>query len=445
MLKTVDLIENVEEKYIPMLKKVNIPDFTKCIAVFSGLKLQQIDDRAIKRYLLTWAENKYRIFQLLGNELKKDTKIFYVKPLDDNDEEYEVLITEYPQYGPWFNLFKMFPTNKITYNNDYYATRDFRRYFPNERLDGTSITHFAKKYLKLPDDIVTKLGRIYENNKVKANYTLSIDPVDIMTASENPYNWTSCYRLETDNYDSHADGCMAAMLDENSIVSYVWTAEGKLNLYNQYELKNVRYKRMRQWIAISKNLANIAFCKVYPGKSYTQEFYKQLRNACEEMVANYLGAKNFWSIGKTHEAYRYNECYGYSEYDNEVYVLQGYEEQGIPVYTEPIICACGCGTELAGSFESDYEYLGQGFRCTGFDEPYYCDYCGDYCESRGEDCSDCCYWKEHHPVCGLDSYFECIHKTENHTMVGNVVQAYECDCKDCPYWKENCNEDNEDE
>ena len=62
MLKMNKLVEGVEEKYIPMLKMVNIVDFTKCIAQFSGLKLSSIKDEVIKDYLLTWAKNKYRFF-----------------------------------------------------------------------------------------------------------------------------------------------------------------------------------------------------------------------------------------------------------------------------------------------------------------------------------------------------------------------------------------------
>ena len=52
MLKMNKLVEGVEEKYIPMLKMVNIVDFTKCIAQFSGLKPSSIKDEVIKDYLL---------------------------------------------------------------------------------------------------------------------------------------------------------------------------------------------------------------------------------------------------------------------------------------------------------------------------------------------------------------------------------------------------------
>ena len=90
---------------------------------------------------------------------------------------------------------------------------------------------------------------IFENDTITGTYTISIDPVDMMLASENPYNWQSCYRLETPNEASHADGCLAAILDSSSLITYIWDKEGKFNLYN-HDLKCIRYKRIREWIAI---------------------------------------------------------------------------------------------------------------------------------------------------------------------------------------------------
>ena len=62
MLIKKELLENVEEQYRPMLKEVSIPDFTKCVAQFSGLHIQDVKDEVIQTYLLTWAKNKYRFF-----------------------------------------------------------------------------------------------------------------------------------------------------------------------------------------------------------------------------------------------------------------------------------------------------------------------------------------------------------------------------------------------
>ena len=446
MLKTLELIDGVEEKYIPMLKKVNIVDFTKCISVFSGLPLQKIPNKIIKEYLLTWAKNKYRIFQMLGNELYKDIKFSYEKIEDDRGKDYRSLWKDYPEYGPWLRMFMDLPINKMMISYRYDTAR-IADYFPDLRIEGMSITHFCKKYLKFPDEVVTRIGRIYENNKVDANYTISIDPIDMMTASENPYDWCSCYRLETDNTESHADGCMAALLDKNSTITYVWTSEGKFKLYN-YEIKNLRYKRMRQWVNISKNLTNISFNEIYPGKNYPDNFYKQLRELYEEVVASYKGATNYW-VTAGGSCYRDYEEYGYSEFGKRVLRLRDCKDEDIPVYTEPIHCPCGCGNTLRGS-DSDSEYLGNGFTCEGWEERYYCEYCDDYCETSccGENCEGCTYWDNAHPVCELDTCEECDFFNGDHYVDDGVAHACERNCSDCPRWQEykelNENEDEDD-
>ena len=76
MKKTQEIIENLDlierEQFAPMLKQVNIPDFYKCIAQFSGLKISEVSDKAIENYLITWCRNKYRFFKMLGNKKKID-------------------------------------------------------------------------------------------------------------------------------------------------------------------------------------------------------------------------------------------------------------------------------------------------------------------------------------------------------------------------------------
>ena len=77
MLLTKNLINGADERYVEMLKSVNIPDFTKCIAEFSGLSMREIDDEMIKEYLLTWAKNKYRFYKMLGDKTRVDNSFVY--------------------------------------------------------------------------------------------------------------------------------------------------------------------------------------------------------------------------------------------------------------------------------------------------------------------------------------------------------------------------------
>lgn len=452
MLLTKDLINGVNEKYVDMLKTVNIPDFTKCIAEFSGLPMDKVDDKMIKEYLQTWAENKYRFYQMLGNKTKFDTKIRYKRIRSDLAEEMKELGKDFPAYFLWLEELSNQTSNKI---DEYKLRYDFkyavRRLFENYKLEGSTITHFFKAKLNAPDELVTKIASIFENDTVEANYTISIDPVDIMTASENPYDWQSCYRLESENCESHADGCMAAILDTTSLITYIWRKEGKLNLYNEYELKSVRYKMMREWIAISANFTGIHFNSIYPGKNYDEEFERLLRNEVESLVSNYLKMPNKWR--RAERAWCDRQIgYGYSEFSSyRIYVLSTIgedEEENIKVYDTMYHCACGCGEFIPPSYDDEsMEYEGNGFRHDCMTERYYCEYCDDYCshECCREECEGCSIWNDNHPVCSLDTCEECEDIPDYYWegWVNGEVEAREDHCINCPRWQE-CHANDED-
>lgn len=461
MLKTVSVLNEVDEKYHKMIKMVNIPDFTKCIAQFAGLNIDEVSEDVIKKYLITWARNKYRFFELFGEKLRVDSPISYVDMDRDIPSLIEEIGTRYPVYALWLNVFSRMRQNKIDQDDWYHFDWDARRFigkvFPQYHIVGSTITHFFKKQLNAPDELITEIGRLFENQKIEATYTLSIDPVDMMLASENPYGWTSCYRLETPNDGSHADGCLASVLDDKVIISYIWNNEGEFKLYDKFLLKKVRYKRMRQWIAVSDNMSTLDFCAIYPGKgSYDSSFYKQLRDYVETLIANYKKLPNKWLIehGVSSERTYY---YGYSEFGNDnLYSLVDADPEDIDVYNEEIECPCGCGSILIGSHACDYDdgdgeysYNGEGFCCENYIRRYWCEHCDDYCDHEPGDCDcrDCSYWREDHPVCDLDEDEEC----------GNVdwdliddddsglMRSCKGHCEGCALWEAHHSLDNEED
>lgn len=448
MLLTKDLLEGIGEEYIDMLKSVNIPDFTKCISIFSGLNINKIDDGMIKNYLQTWAKNKYRFYKMLGNRTKVDMKIQYNKIRDNIREEVSELGKEFPAYYLWLDAFSRQTSNKI---NEYELKSDYRyqiREFVGRqyKLEGSSMTHFFKSMLNAPDELVTKIASIFENDKVEANYTISIDPVDIMTASENPYDWQSCYRLETENRDSHADGCMASLLDDKCLITYVWKNEGKLDLYHKYELKSVRYKMMREWIAISNSFTTVHFNSIYPGKDYPEEFEKILRDKVETLISNYKEIPNKWRRSKNVDCYRANS-YGYTEFDEyNMYTQCDSEDEDIEVFGTEYKCACGCGVYIPGSYpegdcykDEELEYDGIGFRHDCMEEKFWCEYSEDYCSSgccTESSCKGCSYWDENHPVCDLCNE-DCPNVPDEYWEYdrNGIVESRESHCKGCPYWE----------
>ena len=405
MLKTRTLIDKLGEEYAPMLRKVNIPDFTKCIAQVSGLDMNDVSDAVIEEYLTHWAINKKRFFDLMG-DIKVDIPYDYVDTDSKFGDKLREIGKKYPAYFLWFKLFDGLRSNKIERDNlSYNDENDLEDAFDREvNVEGMTLTHFFKKYLQAPDEITTEIGRVFENTALKANFTISIDPVDMMTASENPYNWTSCYRLERDFFECHADGCIAAVLDTTSMITYVWTNEGKLNLYNNFELKNVRYKRMRMWIVVSQNMKTIHFNTIYPGKyNYSDSFEKEIRGVVEKYFCDKLGIRNMWKRADTYINWFIN--YGYGEFsDSDIWTQSDSEPQNLMVYDVPIKCPDGCGDNLipTSGYEEDEEfrYNGEGLRRENYEEcdyRHYCDYIDDYCDS--EDCDYCEHWNRENALC----------------------------------------------
>lgn len=449
MLNRKELIERNDKKYEEMFKQISIPDFTKTIAQFSGMNIQDVSEDVIFRYLSLWAKNKYRFFEMMGNKIRIDKPIEYVNCDLDIRNDIRELETQYPGYAIWLDGFKGIRKNKIEDEYDLgYDTRDWiNSLFSDCRISGMTMTHFFKKYLQAPDELITAIGRIFEHERISAKYTISIDPVDMMLASENPYGWTSCYRLSDNNDASHADGCLAATLDSSSLITYVWNNEGKFSFYNAFEFKNIRYKRMRRWISINNTFNAIHFNMIYPGKSaYPEEFDSLLRNIIEEYVCDYTKEENKWS---RNESWR-TDCsrtfgYGYGEYNSDyIYVLTRDKEKEFnwEVFNEAIECPCGCGCTLpcSDSCEDDgYRYNGAGFRYENFDEVYYCEYCDDYCshECCEEYCRGCSCWDDSHPVCDLDRDELCDNPDYYYTEDG-IMESNEDHCSGCPLYKYHC-------
>lgn len=404
MLKTKTLIDKLGEEYAPMLRKVNIPDFTKCIAQVSGLDMNEVSDAVIEEYLTHWTVNKKRFFDLMG-DIKVDIPYEYIDTDTKFGDKLKQIGKQYPAYYLWFKLFNDLRSNKIETDVLSYRAEDtIRDVFDGVNVEGMTLTHFFKRYLQAPDEITTEIGKVFENTAISANFTFSIDPVDMMTASENPYGWTSCYRLERDFYECHADGCIAAILDKTSMITYVWNNEGKLNLYNNFELKNVRYKRMRMWIAVSEDMKTVHFNTIYPGKTnYSESFEKETRNIVEKFFCDKLGVRNMWKRSTSYINWYIN--YGYSEFsDCNMWTQSDSECQNIVVYDVPVKCPDGCGDNLipTSGYEEDEEfrYNGEGLRRENYEEcdcRHYCDYIDDYCDS--EDCEYCEHWNRENAIC----------------------------------------------
>ena len=458
MLRIQELVETLGKEYEPMIAQIKIAEFTKTIAQFSGQRIENVPDEVIKDYLVLWAMNKFRFFKMLGNRTKVDIPFSYIDETRDTYSEMKSLIKDYPAYAPWLHEMASFKSNKIEVNKwdwrdkilDYLS--DVIDTPVKRTLSDMAITTFFKRTLNAPDELVTKIGRVYENDAIDATFTISIDPVDMMMASENPYNWTSCYRLELMS-DSHADGCLAAVLDDTSLITYVWNNKGKYHLYNTYEMKEIRYYRMREWINISENFATIHFNAIYPGKSCLSDgFNKKYRDMVETFVtkAMFPDKENIWA--KTTDAYAERDYYyGYGEFSEcYMWTLKGEKSQHIHAYNQGIPCPCGCGGTLPCTDDGndDESYNGEGLICENFYERHWCDAADDYCDY--EDCEHCSIWNRDNAVCELDTTHYCDEACEAESdgcfdpEDDNIVNCG-AHCDGCPFYALHHPEEEEEE
>lgn len=456
MLSRKVLIEKLGEEYKPMIDKISVSDFTKCIAQYSGISIENIKDEIIENYLTLWAKNKKRFFDLFG-DIRVDMDIKYTDESRDYENKLEELGKKYVIYYHWLKMFESHSKNKINRNDLSWSQESIMRStFPNFNYDGTSITHFFKEKLNAPDDLVTAIGRVFENATIDAKYTLSIDPVDIMLSSENPYNWTSCYRLE--NFaDSHADGCLAGVIDKDTVISYIWNNEGEFTLYNLYKFKKIRYKRARITLAINENFTAVHFNTIYPWKRDTGEDFKKLiRDKVETYLAEKTNKENIWRKYNSYEdkqmnSYRIHGEYGYSEYDSEnVYMLKGEEKYPeFQIYNEAIKCPCGCGEDYMGSYDSDYmEYNGEGHVnenwCEEGCNEEWCDYADEYVDCD-HDCENCRAYLQAHAHCEIDGeehacserdLWQAEQDGDADFDDSSVIECNPERCAECPFYRQ---------
>lgn len=450
MLNKKTLIEKVGIKYKPMIDQISIPDFTKCIAQFSGIYIQNLKDEVICDYLSNWCINKKKFFDLMGGKIKVDIPFNYKDQDTDYRDKFIELGHEFPVYYPWLEMISPLQNNKISmtylrYTDYSHLIRDAFNGIVN--VEGMAITRFFKQHLNAPDELITKIGGIFENKEVQATFTISIDPVDMMLASENPYGWNSCYRLETDGFsDSHADGCLAAVLDHNSLITYVWNNHGKFSLYDNYEFKDIRYKRMRMTIAVADDFKAVHFNTIYPGKgNYTNDFLKMFRDVVETFLSEKGGFRNMWKQDYNRASCYRDIFYGYSEYsDNDVWIQSdATDNYEIIVFDVPIHCPCGCGEILPYSYENDdYNYNGDGFNHNNFYNEHWCDCTEEYEDCDG-DCDNCRTWNIYHAMCELDENEYCERDSYEIESSGdanfdqdNIVSCNPDHCSCCPLFRQ---------
>lgn len=368
-MKKQDILSKIKEENLEMIRLVHLDNFIKCIGNLFGLSYKEMfaSDKycdGIAYYLNTWAEQKRWLYDTLYNksltistnfEEKLDVTNYRDQFMQLSEIEENYLFRPYLAFLAGHVAYKdgqacnLYTSNSPSFYScdNYYLPRIFTDKIDQEKE--IKITTVASKYFNLPQKLVDALGRILDNNRRKCTLTLSIDPVDILTCSVNPYHWTSCYSI-TNHCGSHADGALAAMVDSNSQVVYGWIDEGELDLTKSCSLKNVKFKLFRSWLNLTSDFKTLYVTSAYPYRD--TEHTKEIRLAIEDILDKYLNNTEKWRpLGVAIERAM---NYGYNEFSYSTYSLQS-AKQFIEVYDIPLVRLDNVEEVFIGSDEEVYD------------------------------------------------------------------------------------------
>lgn len=284
-----------------MLEKV---DYKNLVPLFNAyLKghdkiIPTMDKNQLRVWLKNWANAKWRLYLLFGRsfyikaskEIKKDSKLesVQINELKYAFPEYSLILGEFPVECYLNNIIpKGFGCSLFEY----------KPCPPNIKL-----SKYLAGLLQNPKFDV-QLSSIIQDNLIKANVTLSIDPFDYMTSAINKSGWRSCHNVYDGEYRR---GPISYMMDNSSIVSYI--ASDKIYDYclGGFKFKG-NSKICRQMIHISTDSNVMIFNRLYPQHYSNDEIYVFIRSILEEAVSKFCGIENFWKTKKS--GAKYESCY----------------------------------------------------------------------------------------------------------------------------------------
>lgn len=252
----------------------------------------------LRRWLGHWAEAKWKLYLLFGRN-------FYIKSCKDIKKDRKMLAAQlselkysFPEYALVLNSFAIesFDENSTAncINSDLFEYKPC----PNKM----KLSKYLAGLFHNPKFDV-QLSSIIQDNFVKANLTISIDPFDYMTSSINKNGWRSCHNIYDGEYKK---GPISYMMDTTSMVGYLSNEK----IY-EYTLGNFKFKGnskiCRQIIHMGTDTNIMIFNRLYPQHYVNEEIYAFIRSVLEETTSKFCNIENHWKTKKS--GAKFEGCY----------------------------------------------------------------------------------------------------------------------------------------
>lgn len=140
------------------------------------------------------------------------------------------------------------------------------------------------------DKVVQKISQLTQKARtITGTLTLSIDPLDYLTASDNNFGWTSCQSVVEGSYSC---GVLSVMNSEHTFMAY-FTPEGR-DFYNkEFEIAD---KMWRTWVTYNGHDFIIHKNYPYQHEALNEEVVKMVSEATQKEFAKHDFVLSDWLI-----------------------------------------------------------------------------------------------------------------------------------------------------
>lgn len=298
--KTYSIVSEKKDPEIikEMISKVDLNRLRKMISI-SMERGRTPDEGVFNWYINEWAKNKYEFYLAFGRKLSISTPIsFKIDETEMSAGVYE-LYRKYAKYAATMDMvmrnggMAAYLDNKMPSGINF-----FKEYCSEFYKGGMNVSKFFSRLFS-DADFDLDFSKLLQNRDVKGNITISIDPYDYLTSSQNMHGWRSCHSLR----GAYRAGPYSFCIDSATLVAFrdngktyhygVVNGEDRTEDFGKNAFDG-NSKSWRQLIHVDKKTCAAVFSREYPSNKTIDGVIDETRALLETTLANYLGIENVW-------------------------------------------------------------------------------------------------------------------------------------------------------
>ena len=237
------------------------------------------------------------------------------------------------------------------------------------------------------ESFLNEYSKVFNEATIKGNLAISIDPIEILTASVNGYNWSSCFNIYEGEYKASVIDYLS---DSKSFIVYLTTRE--MECGNAIKFDD---KKWRNWCSVGDTCFTVGKGYPYIDNSLNQEVAEFVNEVFGDI---YDTTNNNSGVTRV----QLNDT-SYSDGAFLSFALKGQDVDSC-IYTDTMFCPC-CGKEVS------YMATGLELVCEDCSDSVYCYDCGETIpldeairDNDGDCFCECCYDNRYHgcEACGCE-------------------------------------------